>query len=476
METAHYDLIAIGAGSAARDAANKAAKEHGARVALIERERWGGSCPNVACTPTKAYLVAADLVHEINTLAARLGIEVGRATTNLAKVKARKETLKKPQPKWVEDLEAAGFDTFAGSASFIDPHTVRVDGGPELRADRILIATGSRTAVPPIAGIEDIDWLDHVSALELEELPESLLVIGAGAVGLELGQTFARFGAAVTIVDALDEIAPRSDAHAAMELRLALEAEGIRIVLGSFVSRLAPRNGDHVATIVPRGGGAETEVEFDRLLLASGRRPNVEELNLAAAGVETYPQGIVADERMRTNVEGIWAAGDVNGQAQFTPVAQYQARLAVEDMFRPGEGPTADYSVLPTAIFTDPELATAGLTEMEAEKRGFEAEAVVHPLKSVRRASYVDAKFGLYKIVFDRASRRVLGLHVVAPGASEVVQGLSVAMRLGVTVDELAAAHHTFPTIGEGVKAAAEQAGPRPTTSAAERPARAVAT
>jgi len=457
MKSEHNDLIVIGAGSAARDAANKAAKEYGARVALIERERWGGSCPNVACTPTKAYLVAAGLAHEINTLANELGIEVGTATSNLAKVRARKETLKKPQPKWVEDLQTAGFDTYEGTASFVGPHTIRV-GDAELTADKILIATGSRTAVPPIEGIEEIDWLDHVSALEIEELPESLLIVGAGAVGLELGQAFSRFGSKVTIVDALDEIAPHTDHHAAMELREALTDEGMPIILGSFVTTVAARNGRHVATVVPREGGMEQEVEFDRLLLASGRRPNIEELNLEAVGVDTYKLGIVVDERMRTNVPGIWAAGDVNGQALFTPVAQYQARIAVEDMYQPGEGPTADYSVLPTAIFTDPELAGVGLTQMEAEEQGFDAETVVHPLKYVRRASYIDATHGLYKIVFDRTSRRVLGLHVVAPGASDIVQGLSIAMRLGVTVDELAKAHHVFPTFGEGVKAAAEQA------------------
>jgi len=457
MSSEHYDLIVIGAGSAARDGANKAAKEHGAKVALIERERWGGSCPNVACTPTKAYLVAADLAHDINTLANKLGIQVGPATTNLAKVRARKETLKKPQAKWVEDLEAAGFDTYAGTASFVDPQTVRV-GDAALTADKILIATGSRTAVPPVEGIDEIDWLDHVTALDLEELPESLLVVGAGAVGLEFGQAFVRFGSQVTLVDALDQIAPQSDHHAAMELREALEDEGIQIILGSFVQKVADRDGRHIATIVPREGGMEQEVEFDRLLLASGRRPNIEALNLAAAGVETYKLGIVVDERMRTNVPGIWAAGDVNGQAQFTPVAQYQARIAVEDMYRPGEGPAADYTVLPAAIFTDPELAGVGLTAMEAEEQGFECETVVHPLKYVRRASYIDAKHGLYKIVFDRRSRRVLGLHVVSRGASDIVQGLSIALRLGVTVDELANAHHVFPTFGEGVKAAAEQA------------------
>jgi mercuric reductase len=456
MGTQRYDLIVIGAGSAARYGANRA-KEHGAKVALVEHERWGGSCPNVSCTPTKAYLVVADLAHKINTLASEIGIEVGPATTNLARVRAWKETLKKPQEKWVEDLRAAGFDTFQETASFVDAHTVGV-GDTELTADKILIATGSRTAVPPIEGIDQVDWLDHVSALELQGLPDSLLVVGAGGVGLEFGQAFSRFGSKVTLVDALDEIAPHTDEHAAMELRKALEAEGISIMLGCFVEKVAARNGRHVATIVPREGGMEQEVMFDRLLLASGRRPNIEDLNLEAAGVATYKLGIVADERMRTNVPGIWAAGDVNGQSPFTPAAQYQARIAVEDMYRLGDGLAADYSSLPTAIFTDPELAGVGLTQMAAEERGFEAETVVHPLSTVRRASYLDATHGLYKIVFDQPSRRVLGLHVVAPGASEIVQGLAVALRLGVTVDELAESHHTFPTFGQGVKAAAEQA------------------
>jgi mercuric reductase len=459
-----YDLIVIGAGSAARDAANRAAKEFGARVALVERERWGGSCPNVACTPTKAYLVAADVAHWIDTLAPKLGVDAGPARPDLARIRARKDSLLKPQEKWVADLRGAGFDTYEGVASFAGPRRVRV-GGEELSAERILIATGSRTAVPPIDGLDGVDWLDHVSALELEELPASLLVVGCGAVGLEFAQAFARFGSRVTMVDALAEIAPRADADAAAELQAALEAEGISIFLDTFVQSVD----GHTATLAPRDGTAPHTVEFERILLASGRVPNVEELGLDAVGVETYRLGIVADERMRTSAAGIWAAGDVNGQAQFTPVAQYQARIAVDDMFGADPAP-ADYSTLPTAIFTDPELASVGLTEAEATEQGLRAESVVHPLKNVRRASYLDAEHGLYKIVFDTDSRRVLGLHVVAPAASEVVQGLSVAMRLGVTVDELAAAHHTFPTIGEGVKAAAEKAASR-SARAASAPA-----
>jgi mercuric reductase len=456
MNREHYDLIVIGAGSAARDGAKKALAEHGARVALVEHTRWGGSCPNVACTPTKAYLVAAELAHQINTLAPKIGIDAGPATADLPRIKARKDLLRKPQPKWVEDLRAQGFDTYEETASFVDPQTVRA-GDTELTAERILIATGSRTAVPPIEGIDEVDWLDHISALELTELPKSLLVVGAGAVGLEFGQTFARFGSEVTLVDALDQIAPRSDDDAARELHEALEDEGIPIILGSFVKSVMQEDDGLRITIVPRAGGAAQELHVERILLASGRVPNVEELNLPAAGVDVERLGIPVDDRMRTNVPGIWAAGDVNAAAQFTPVAQYQARIAVDDMFGV-DGARADYSVLPTAIFTDPELAGVGLTEQEAEEQGYEVEAVSHPLRAVRRASYLDARHGLFKIVFDASTRRVLGLHVVAPGASDVVQGFAIGLRLGMTVDDLAAAHHVFPTIGEGVKAAAEQA------------------
>ena len=463
MAGREYDLVVIGAGSGARDAANRAARDHGARVALVERERWGGSCPNVACTPTKAYLVAADLAHAAATLAPRIGVRTGRVSIDLAAVKAWKDSLKKPQPKWVADLESAGFDTYQGEASFVDGRTVRV-GEEELTGERILIATGSRTAVPPIDGLGEVDWLDHVSALELEELPASLLIVGAGAVGLEFGQAFSRFGSRVTIVDALDQIAPRSDPEAAAELRAALEDEGIRFVLDSFVTRVA----DGAAAVSPRGGGEAEEIAFDRLLLASGRVPNVEELGLDAVGVEVSRAGIVVDGRMRTSAAGFWAAGDVNGQAPFTPVAQYQARIAVDDMFGLDPAP-ADYSALPTAIFTEPELAAVGLTEPAAREASHDVEVAVHPFTSVRRASYLDARHGLYKLVFDPRTRRVLGLHVVAPGASDVVQGLAVAIALGATVDDLAAAHHVFPSIGEGVKAAAERArlSPRAAEAAA---------
>ena len=454
-----YDLIVLGSGSAARDGAAKAVQLCGASVALVESTRWGGSCPNVACKPTKAYLVVAELMHDIEELAGKLGIDVGPAALDLARVKARKDTLKKGDAKWVEDLGGAGFDTFSGEAELLDAGTVRVDG-EELSAARILLATGSRTAVPPIEGIAGVDWIDHVSALELTELPESMLVVGAGPVGLEFAQIFARFWTRVTVVQGAERISPRSDAQAAEVLLAALEADGVEFVLGSTVSSLRRDEDEVVATVGSR------EIRVAQLLLASGRAPNVEALRLDELGIEHDRAGVLVDEHMRTSAEGVWAAGDVTGRFQFTPIAQYQARIAVDDMFAL-EGRTADYSVLPTAIFTEPELAAVGLTEQEAVDQGVEHGVVVHDIKYVQRSSYKEQKRGLYKIVYETGTRRVLGLHVVAPNAGDIVQGFSLGLRLGATVDDLALMHHVFPTFGEGVKAAAEQALPQPVEMAA---------
>lgn len=442
-----YDLVVLGAGSAARDGAKKAASEHGAKVALVERTRWGGSCPNVACKPTKAYLVAADLMRDLRVLAPALGLDAPPPRADLARVRAWKEGLKKAQHKWVEELEANGFDTFSGEATFVDSRTVRVDEH-ELTADRFLIATGSRTAVPAIPGLDAIDWIDHVSALDLDELPESLLVLGAGPVGLEFAQIFARFGSRVTLVQTADRISPRSDADATAALTAALEEEGLDVRTGTSVERF-----DGPTARLSDGSTLAAE----KVLLASGRLPNVKELGLDGIGVRTNRGGIEVNERMRTSADGIWAAGDVTGLAQFTPIAQYQARIAVDDMFGTN-GRSADYSILPTAIFTDPELAAVGLNEQEARERGHEIDTAMHPVSYVTRSQYVQEKHGLYKLVFETRSRRVLGVHVVSRNASDVVYGLSLALRAGLTVDDLAAAHHIYPSWSEGLKAAAEQA------------------
>jgi pyruvate/2-oxoglutarate dehydrogenase complex dihydrolipoamide dehydrogenase (E3) component len=443
-----FDLIVLGSGSAAREAASKASREHGARVALVEKERWGGSCPNVACRPTKAYLVAAEQVHDINAFAEERGVLTGPASVDLARLRAWKESLHRDQASWVEVLSKS-YTLVAGEASFVDAHTIRV-GERELTADKILVATGSRTAVPPIPGIDDVPWLDHVTALDLEEVPEALLVIGGGPVGLEFAQIFARFGSRVTVVDTGPHIAARADTEAASELHAVFEDEGIEIVIGT-VDRLA-RQGERIEATL-----GDRTIAVSHVLLASGRVANTEALHPERAGVETDRGFVVVDNRQRTSAEGIWAAGDVAVGPQLTPVAQFQARVAVDDMWGAGSR-RADYSVLPTAIFTDPELASVGLTEREARETGHDVDVVKHPLSAVTRAQYTRTKHGLYKIVFDRATRKVLGVHVVSRGGSDIVGALAPALKLGVTVDDLALMHHVYPSYSEGLKAAAEQA------------------
>jgi pyruvate/2-oxoglutarate dehydrogenase complex dihydrolipoamide dehydrogenase (E3) component len=247
------------------------------------------------------------------------------------------------------------------------------------------------------------------------------------------------------------QIAARADIEAANELQAVLEDEGIEVVLNGGVDSFSRKGSGVVAAFAGR------RRTFSHVLLASGRTPNVEELDLDRIGVEVTRGGIAVDEHQRTSVDGVWAAGDVASGPLFTPTAQYQARIAVEDMFGDGSR-SADYSILPTAIFTDPELGAVGLTESEAADEGYEVEVVKHPLPAVTRAQYTRTKRGLYKIVFDRASRKVLGVHVVSRGASDIVGALAVALKLGVTVDDLALMHHVYPSYSEGLKAAAEKA------------------
>jgi pyruvate/2-oxoglutarate dehydrogenase complex dihydrolipoamide dehydrogenase (E3) component len=419
-------------------------------VAIVERTRWGGSCPNVACRPTKAYLVAAELMHDVRHHAAERGVDLPPPVLDLARTRAWKNSLRRDQDSWVQVLREAGYGVYPGEASFADANTVRVDGST-LAAERVLIATGGRTAVPAIPGIQDVNWIDHIGALELTEVPESLLVVGAGPVGLEFAQIFARFGSRVTVINHGAQIAARADADAARELQAALEEEGLEIVLNGGLESVS-RNGAMIDAVVQG-----RTLTVSHLLLAAGRSPNVDELGLEAIGVDVGRGGIAVDGHQRTTVPGIWAAGDVATGPWFTPTAQYQARIAVSDMFGDSSR-SSDYSVLPTAIFTDPELGSVGLSEAEARAAGHDVGIATHPLRAVTRAQYYGTKHGLYKIVYDKSDRRVLGVHIVSRGASDIVGGLAVALGLGATVDDLARVHHVYPSFSEGLKAAAEQA------------------
>jgi mercuric reductase len=457
----HFDLIVIGGGGAAREAVSRARLAHGASVAVVNKGAWGGICGSTACKPTKQLLVAAELLGDLRAAGADLGIRTGPIGFSLETLKARKDWLIGTPDRWRSRWESLGVTLVDGEGSLVDARTVRA-GDRLLTAPRILIATGSRTAVPPIAGLGDVPWLDHVAALELTEVPSSLLVLGAGAVGLELAQIFSRFGSAVTVVQADDRIAPRSDADASDALQAALEAEGIRFALATLVTAVRQAGDDVVATLAPRDGAEPYELRASQLLLAAGRAPNVEGLELEQVGVETTRAGIVTDDRMQTSVPGIWAVGDVVASPQLTPVGAEEGQIAGDAMFGVGDRRAPDLTYVPTSIFTDPEIASVGLTEDGARAAGFDAAAATVPASSLMRSYYAlrrdAAPHGLVKLVYERGTRRILGLHAVVRGGGEIVQGWSVAIRLGATVDDVASSVYTFPTSGEAVHYAAEAA------------------
>ncbi len=280
-------------------------------------------------------------------------------------------------------------------------------------------------------------------------------MIGAGAVGVEFGQMFSRFGSRVTIVEAMPRILPRVDADAAASLHEALEAEGIEILTGARLQRLE-RSGERVTATVELGDG-ERRLVADQVLNAVGRRPDVDGLDLEAAGLRLEGPALPVDAYCETAVRGIWAAGDITGVAQFTPIANYQGRLAVRNMFSDEREPAA-YRALPMAVFTDPEVASAGPSEEQAREQGFDVETATVPLRGASRAGFTGRPHGLAKLVYEAESGRVLGVHLVTPTASDSVQFLSVAIRLGVTVDDLARSIHVYPSFAEIVKGAAEQA------------------
>jgi pyruvate/2-oxoglutarate dehydrogenase complex dihydrolipoamide dehydrogenase (E3) component len=410
----------------------------------------------VACKPTKTYLTSAELYHDVLALGPELGVLADGVRLDFRRIKERKDgfvTASSGEARR-RNLREHGIDLFDGAARFLDSRTLAV-GAERLEADNILLALGSLPAEPPIEGLHDVGALTNETVLDLDEVPASVLVIGAGAVGVEFAQMLARFGARVTIVELAPRILPRMDADAAAALHEALADEGIEILTASQVERLGPAGSGVRAVLATSQGRRELDVE--RVLNAVGRQPDVEGLELEAAGLRLDGPGLAVDAYCETDVRGIWAAGDITAVAQFTPIANYQGRLAVHNMFS-GERVAADYRALPSAVFTDPEVAAAGPTEEQAREQGADVATAVVPLRNASRAGFALRPHGLAKLVYERGSGTVLGVHLVTPTASDSIQFIAVAMRLGLTVEDLARSIHVYPSFGEIVKGAAEQA------------------
>ncbi|WP_298432311.1 mercury(II) reductase [uncultured Jannaschia sp.] len=446
-----YDLAVIGAGSAGFSAAITAA-EAGARVALIGNGTIGGTCVNVGCVPSKALIRAVESLHHARRASRFDGIEAEGRVTDWAATVAQKQAL-------VEELRAAKYanvlpqheniDYIEGAVRFDDDGHLMVDGAV-FSATKIVIATGSRPHAPTIPGIEEVDVLDSTSALELTELPASMLVLGAGYIGVELVQLFARAGVEVTLISRRG-VLPEAEPEISQALEGYLSKEGIRLARVTGYESVT-RDGDTVRLTTTVGDTFDAE----RLLLATGRLPNSDGLNLGAAGIETDLRGgIVVDAHMRTDNPKVWAAGDVTGRDQFVYMAAYGAKLAARNAVA-DEARSYDNATMPWVVFSDPQVAGVGLSEARARAVGHEVVTSVLPLDAVPRALAARDKRGLIKLVAEAGSKRLLGAQILAPEGADSIQTAAMALKAGLTYEELGDTIMPYLTTVEGLKLAAQ--------------------
>ena len=448
-----YDLVVVGAGSAAFAAAIKAS-EAGYRVALVEEAVLGGTCVNIGCVPSKALLRAGEVAwmagHHPFT-----GLATSSGPVDLSALVGQKDELvgAMRQQRYADLIPAYGFELITGPARFVGPDRLDVDGRA-LSAGVFLVATGASPSAPPIPGLAEAGFLTSTSALTLTELPPRLAVIGANAVGLELGQFFLHVGSEVTFLDVAPRIAPFEEPEVSEVLAGALRAQGARILAPADVLGVERTAG--VVNVRLGAGDKEIVLEVDQVLVATGRRPKTSELGLEEAGVELDARGaVVVDAQLRTSNPRVFAAGDVTGGPQFVYVSAYEGALAVDNALL-GAGRSVDFTGLPKVTFTSPQVASAGLTEAEARADGHDVVTSVLPLEAVPRALVNRDTHGLVKLVAEAGTGRLLGASMVADGAGDVIQAAVLAIRHRLTTDELAATFHPYLTMAEGIKLAAQ--------------------
>jgi pyruvate/2-oxoglutarate dehydrogenase complex dihydrolipoamide dehydrogenase (E3) component len=454
-----FDAIVIGAGQAGSPLSQNLA-DQGWSVALIEQGQLGGTCINTGCTPTKTMIASAQVAYYARQ-ASRWGVEAADVRVDLPRIIARKDQI---VGQWRTGLEKKVEDRknlhwYRGHARFVAPHRVRVTGkvGAEedLESDRIFIDAGGRANIPQIDGLDRVPYLTNATILDLTELPDHLLILGGGYIGLEFGQMFRRFGSQVTIVDRNEQILPREDGDVAGELRKALESEGIRFVLGAQADRVAADSGR--IALSARAGGSSLSLEGSHLLVATGRRPNSDDLGLDAAVVETDGRGCIrVNSRLETNVPGIWALGDINGGPAFTHISYNDFQIVFGNLIE-GKSLSTDKRQVPYCVFTDPQLGRVGMTEKEARATGRPLKIGSIPMSWVARAIERDETAGLMKLVVDAATDRILGAAILGIEGGELVQVLGAVMLAGAPYTLLKGAVYIHPTLAEGFWTLMEQ-------------------
>lgn len=451
-----FDFIIIGGGAAGFAAATKAS-EHGARTAMInDGLPLGGTCVNVGCVPSKHLLAVGDA----SFYAGRPRFDALRdghqaAFDFRAAIAEKRRLVAALREANYTDVLASlrSVELIEGHARFEGPGAVEVNGRT-LTGERFLIATGSRPAVLPFPGIEDVGFITNREAMELDDLPRSIVVVGAGPVGLELGQMFLHFGAQVTVLEKVPQILPRVEREIADELQRCLEAEGMEIHCACEIRRVWQEGGRrHVEADV---FGDRRVFSADELLLATGVVPNTGELGLEGAGVRIDSRGFVeVDASLETTAPGIYAAGDVAGKRFLETVAAREGMIAASNALE-GAKRTMDYDAVPAAVFTNPQVATVGLTEEEEMERFGACACRTVEVARIPKARAINEDRGLIKMVVHPETSAILGVHMVAPDAADLIHEATLAVKFGLTIDDIIDTVHVFPTLSEGIKLAAQ--------------------
>ena len=450
-----YHLVVIGAGTAGLVTAAIAAGL-GARVALVERYLMGGDCLNVGCVPSKGIISAARSWQTAAESRRRFGGPTVSGPGDFGEAMARMRRLRAGisrvdgAPRYRE----LGVDVFLGEGRFTGLDRVMV-GGRALRFRRAVIATGARAAVPPIPSLEATGYLTNETIFGLTELPRRLTVIGAGPIGCEMAQAFARLGSAVTVIDRGAHILPREDADVARIVELAMKGHGVRLLHDATVVRAEARGGERVVHV--QLAGRTEEIAGDQLLVATGRAPNVEDLGLEAAGVAYSRRGVAVNDRLRTSNPRIFAVGDICSRYQFTHAADATARLVVANaLFFGLGGGKASSLVMPWATYTTPEVAHVGMTAAEATAAGHRVQTITVPLHDVDRAVLDGQEDGFLRVYLKQGSDRILGATLVAEHAGDMIGEIALAITAGVGLGKIGSTIHPYPTQGEVFRKAAD--------------------
>jgi pyruvate/2-oxoglutarate dehydrogenase complex dihydrolipoamide dehydrogenase (E3) component len=443
MSNNNYDVIVLGAGSAGLVVAGGSAAL-GLKAAVVEKGLLGGDCLNYGCVPSKAIIHAAGIAKSL-TKAQQIGLEVNLTHLEFKKVMdyvhAVQKTIAVNDSK--ESLEKQGISLIQGTASFVDRHTIEVDG-KKYTAKKFCIATGSHPGVPPIEGLAATGYLTNETIFSLDKLPESMIVLGGGPIGLELAQTLARFGCKVTVLEIFEHLFTKDDPEVGPILEKVLTDEGLDLILGCKVKKFYLKEGKKAA--LAEYQGQEKEIVAQEILVAAGRVPNLDGLALEKAGVKYDKKGIRVNARLKTTAKNIWACGDAASPFQFTHMASYQAGVVIANMiFRFPK--KANYDFVPWATFTDPEVANVGLTEGLAKQKGIKYETAKFEFKDLDRAVCDDSQIGFLKLLISK--NKIIGAACVGPDASNIIHELILAASAKLSLLKISGAIHIYPTLAQ---------------------------